>query len=160
MTAPTLYCIDTSALIAGWGELYPIAQFPSLWDHMATLVGEGRLIAPVEVRNEIKRQDDALSKWLTGNKAMFVDVDEAIQVRQRAILTRHKRLVDTRKSHFSADPWVIALSLERGAHLITEEKPTNSPTKPHIPDVCRDPEFTCPCSGLLELIRREQWVYR
>jgi hypothetical protein len=160
MSAGTVYCIDTSAIIRMWNEAYPIAHFPTLWEHLGQLVAAGRLIAPAEVREELKRIDDGLSKWLTAHKAMFVAIDEAVQIRQKAILAKHKRLVDTRKEHFAADPWVIALALERGADLVTEERPTGSPTKPNIPDVCRDPDFKCQCINVLEVIKREKWVYK
>lgn len=160
MSADAVYCIDTSAIIRMWNEAYPIAHFPTLWEHLGELVAAGRLIAPAEVREELKRIDDGLSKWLTAHKGMFIAIDEAVQIRQKAILAKHKRLVDTRKEHFAADPWVIALALERGAHLVTEERPTGSPTKPNIPDVCRDPDFKCPCINMLEVIKTEKWVYR
>lgn len=160
MSAATLYCIDTSAIIRMWNEAYPVAHFPTVWEHLGELVAAGRLIAPIEVREELKRIDDGLSKWLSGHKAMFIAIDEPVQIRQKAILARHKRLVDTRKDHFAADPWVIALALERGADLVTEERPTGSPTKPNIPDVCRDPDFKCPCINVLEVIKREEWVYK
>lgn len=158
MTA--VYCLDTSAVIRMWNEAYPVAHFPTLWSHLADLVEAGRIISPIEVREELKRMDDGLSKWLTSQKAMFVPIDEAVQVRQKAILAKHRRLVDTRKEHFAADPWVIALSLERGAVLVTEERPTGSPNKPNIPDVCRDPDFNCPCINVLDVIRREKWIYK
>lgn len=159
MTATPLYCFDTSAMIRMWGEAYPVGHFPTLWHHLGELVTDGRLVAPIEVREELKRIDDGLSKWLQANKAMFVPIDEAVQIRQKAILAKHKRLVDTRKEHFAADPWVIALSLERGATLVTEER-SGSSAKPNIPDVCRDPDFRCPCINVLEVIRREKWVYK
>lgn len=160
MSTGTVYCIDTSAVIRSWNEAYPIAHFPTFWQHIGELVAAGRLIAPIEVREELKRIDDGLGKWLGTHKTMFVAIDEAIQIRQKAILAKHKRLVDTRKEHFAADPWVIALALERNAVLVTEERPTGSPSKPNIPDVCRDPDFTCPCINVLEVIRREKWVYK
>lgn len=159
MSDTPLYCIDTSAIIRIWSEAYPIGHFPTVWQHLGDLVSAGRLISPIEVREELKRIDDGVSKWLGTHKAMFVPIDEAVQIRQKAILTKHRRLVDTRKEHFAADPWVIALSLERGAHLVTEER-SGSPSKPNIPDVCRDPDFACPCLNVLDVIKREKWVYR
>ena len=110
MDGSGLYCFDTSSLLAAWNELYPIGHFPTVWEHLAALVEAGRAIAPVEVRHEVEKRDDGLFKWLKTNKAMFVDVDEPVQVRQRDILTKFPRLVAERKNLFSAYPWVSALA--------------------------------------------------
>jgi hypothetical protein len=155
-----LYCFDTSSLLAAWNELYPTDHFPMLWEHLASLVAADRAIAPIEVRHEIQKRDDGLFKWLKDNKAMFIDVDEPVQIRQRSILAKHPRLVDARKTHFAADPWVIALALERGADVVTDERPSTRAHRPNIPDVCADAEFDRPCFSMLEVIRREKWVYK
>ncbi|MCC0057777.1 MAG: DUF4411 family protein [Hyphomicrobiaceae bacterium] len=160
MDGSGLYCFDTSSLLAAWNELYPIGHFPTVWEHLAALVEAGRAIAPVEVRHEVEKRDDGLFKWLKTNKAMFVDVDEPVQVRQRDILTKFPRLVAERKNRFSADPWVIALALERGAAVVTDERATLKPLRPNIPDVCADGEFLRPCFPILEVIRQEKWIYR
>lgn len=160
MAGGVVYCFDTSSLIAAWRERYPIAHFPTLWEHLAALVAAERAIAPIEVRHEVQKHDDGLFKWLKDNKAMFIDVDEPIQLRQRAILAKHPRLVDARKAHFAADPWVVALALERGAAVVTDERTTSNPNKPTIPYVCGDAAFQCPCFPVLEVIRGEKWVYK
>ena len=73
---------------------------------------------------------------------------------------KHPRLVDARKTYFAADPWVIALALERGADVVTDERPSTRAHRPNIPDVCADAEFGRPCFSMLEVIRREKWVYK
>ncbi|HKZ97500.1 MAG TPA: DUF4411 family protein [Hyphomicrobiaceae bacterium] len=153
------YCIDTSSLIAAWGELYPIEHFPKLWEHVEALVQNGRLKAPVEVLHETKRRSTELHKWLGKRKAMFVDIDEDIQRRQTAIMAAFPKLIDTRRGHFAADPWVIALSIERGLVLVTQERFTGKPARPNIPDVCADGRFKTDCINLLDLIRREKWIF-
>ena len=40
---------------------------------------------------------------------------------------------------------------------LTMERPTGQPQRPNIPDVCR--ELGMPCFTVLELIRREGWVF-
>ncbi|WP_280175425.1 DUF4411 family protein [Mesorhizobium carmichaelinearum] len=42
----TIYCIDTSALIAAWYERYKPKRFPRLWDEFDKLIGQGRLVSP------------------------------------------------------------------------------------------------------------------
>lgn len=160
MAGSEIYCFDTSALLAAWNELYPIGHFPGLWEHLTGLVESGRAVAPIEVRHEVQKRDDGLFAWLKKNKAMFVDVDEPVQLRQRTILEKYPRLVAERKNRFSADPWVIALAVERGLSVVTEERPTTKAHRPNIPDVCADKEVGRPCLPLLEVIRQEQWVYK
>src|SRR5690606_5459593 len=133
--------------------------FPAFWDRVASLVDAGRLVAPLEVLHETKRRSDALHKWLSQRKAMFIDIDEAIQARQSAIMAAYPRLIDQRSSHFAADPWVISLAVERGLVLVTQERPTGKVLRPNIPDVCDDEAFKTPCINVLDLIRRENWVF-
>ena len=119
------YCIDTSALITAWGEMYPIENFPPIWDNFQQLID-----------------------------------DDPIQRRQAAIMAAYPKLIDQRKGHFAADPWVIAVAIERGLHLVTLERLTGKANRPNIPDVCADAAFKAPCINLLDLIRREKWVLK
>ncbi len=78
----------------------------------------------------------------------------------RNCCTRFRQALEVCDRQWLPCTWVIALALERGADLVTEERPTGSPTKPNIPDVCRDPDFKCQCINVLEVIKREKWVYK
>lgn len=153
------YCIDTSSLIAAWGETYPIEHFPQVWERIEALIEEGRLKAPVEVLHETKRRSDKLHKWLNARKKMFVDIDEAIQQRQAAVMAAYPKLIDQRPGHNAADPWVISLAVEHRLLLITQERMTGKANRPNIPDVCADANFKTTCINILDLIRRENWVF-
>jgi len=155
------YCIDTSSLITAWAETYPIEHFPTIWERIDRLIANGNLKSPVEVYHETKRRSDDLYKWLGERKeAMFIDIDDGIQMRQAAIMRAYPKLIDQRKGHFAADPWVISLALERGLLLVTQERQTGNPNRPNIPDVCVDPQFSVECINVLEMIRREKWILR
>jgi len=52
-----------------------------------------------------------------------------------------------------ADPFVVALATERDLTVLCAER--SKPSKPRIPDVCR--ELGIDCIGLVELFRREGW---
>lgn len=153
------YCIDTSALIAAWSELYPIEHFPAVWERLDELVEARKLMAPVEVLHETKRRSDDLNKWLGQRKKMFIDIDDGIQIRQAAVMAAYPRLIDQRRSHNAADPWVISVALERGLLVVTQERATGNGKRPHIPDVCNDPSFKADCINVVQLIRREKWVF-
>ena len=150
------YCIDTSSLIAAWQERYPIENFPAFWVRMDALIVAGRLIAPVDVLHETKKRSDELHTWLKIRRAMFRELDDAVQIEAAQVLAQFPRLVGERKFRTSADPFVIALARVEGLQLVTDEKPTGSMSRPNIPDVCN--ELGLAAIGILELIRREKWV--
>jgi Domain of unknown function (DUF4411) len=152
----TVYCIDTSALIAAWQERYPPENFPSFWTRMETLITETRLVAPIEVLRETGKRSDELHAWLNERKHMFRELEDEIQIAAAEVLSQFPRLVGERKLRTSADPFVIALARVENLQIITDEKPTGSPTRPNIPDVCA--AFGMTTMGLLELIRAERWV--
>lgn len=153
-----MYSVDTSSLIFAWSEHYPIAHFPRFWNAMDQLIADKRIFAPDEVLNECSKRDEDLHNWLKDREQMFVPLEEPIQIRHSEILAKFPQLVDARKTHFAADPWVIALALEHGLTIVTEERPTGSAQRPNIPDVCNDEQFTIPCINMLALIKTEKWV--
>jgi hypothetical protein len=151
-----VYCIDTSSLIAAWQERYPIENFPPFWDKLDALIDEERLMAPIEVLNEMKKRSDELHVWLKARPSMFRELDDAIQIEAAQVLAQFPRLVGERKLRTSADPFVIALARVEGLELVTDEKPTGNNARPNIPDVCTALGMTS--IGLLDLIRAEKWV--
>lgn len=152
-----IYCVDTSSLIAAWQERYPIENFPKFWDRMENLIGDGRLISPIEVFNEIKKRSDELHGWLKARKdGIFRDLDDKVQIEVANVLQRFPRLVADKKLRTSADPFVIALAKLTGYQLVTEEKPTGNLNRPNIPDVCA--QLSVSTIGILQLIQREKWV--
>jgi hypothetical protein len=154
--AMKVYCIDTSSLIAAWQERYPIENFPSFWGKMEDLVVQQRLVAPVEVLNEIQKRSDDLHAWLKARSGMFRELEDAIQIEAAKILAQFPRLVGQKKLRTSADPFVIALARVETLQIITDEKPTGSLDRPNIPDVCTAMGMTA--IGLLDVIRAEKWV--
>ena len=152
-----VYCIDTSSLIAAWQERYPIENFPSFWVKIDELVQAGRLVSPVEVRTETSKRSDELHTWLKARPSMFRELDDPVQIAATEVLGRFPKLVGAKKLRTSADPFVIALARVEGLQIVTEEKPTGSIDRPHIPDVCS--AFGMPdVMDLLQLIRAEKWI--
>jgi len=164
-----VYCIDTSSLIE-MKDRYPIDVFVDLLPKMESLIKEGRLIAPMEVKREIERGDDELKKWVTGKKRLFVKPDVKQIKKVKEILRDYPFLAKSEEVAASnADPWLIALAIVRDEeeheklfkHLkhkhvvVTEESPTN-PQK--IPAVCRN--YNIECINLLEFFRRLGWKFR
>jgi hypothetical protein len=111
-----------------------------------------------EVRIELEKQDDELLKWCQDVDGFFVDIDDPIQESVADILKNYPLIFDNRKNRSGADPWVIALAHVHSCTVVTEEQPTNSTRRPHIPDVCQ--ALGIQCFGILGVIRQEGWVFR
>lgn len=150
------YSVDTSALIGAWNRHYPPDIFPQLWRKFEDLIAEGQLVASEEVLFELERKDDAVLGWAKKQQGFFVPTDAPIQIAVRGILSAHRKLIDERKGRSGADPFVIALAKLNNCAVLTDEKPTNRPDRPHIPDVCDD--LGIPWLDLLRLFREQNWV--
>ena len=136
-----IYCIDTSSLITGWNDRYPPEIFPGLWEHFEGLIEIEKLIAPEEVYFELEKQDDSIKSWVDKNK----------------ILKKHLNLIDLNRTSNQADPFVIALALQRNGIVVTEEKWTNSPKRTKIPNVCE--AYNVQCIDLINMIRQLKWKF-
>ncbi len=131
------YCLDTSALIEPWRTRYPIDIFPTFWNTLDEWAEAEIVLAPDEVRIELKKIDDELLEWVNQRRYIFRPPEEDVQLVVSKILAheRYKRLVDTKKGRSIADPWVIAQAQVTGSIVVTEEQPAGG-RSPKIPDVC------------------------
>lgn len=78
MAWPTVYSIDSSALIHGWHRVYRPQNFGFIWKRLTLLIEEERLKASIEVRHELKKKDDELYEWCKNYQdALFVEIDDA-----------------------------------------------------------------------------------
>ena len=152
----TVYCADTSALIAAWDERYPIGNFPPLWDRIEQLGTVKRLWIPEAVIDETEKRSKDLNKWLKDRPDIVIGYETDVQQAARQVLASYPRLVGAKKVRYAADPFVIATAHSRGMFVLTEEYPTNSLSRPNIPDVCKD--MSVPCATLIDVIRSENWV--
>jgi hypothetical protein len=159
MAGGPLYSIDTSALIHGWSRAYPRDIFPRVWDRLDGLINDGSLIATMEVYREIQRQDDDLARWCEERlDALFVEIDDPIQIHVSHIMATYPRLVDTRKGLSTADPFVIGLAMCHNDPLtVVTQESGGSATKPRLQYVCQTEGVRC--INLLQLIQEQRWVF-
>lgn len=158
-----VYSVDTSALI-DLGRWYPRSVFRKLWQEMKVLVTQGRLIAPPQVREEIKRQDDELLRWVRAQKRMFVQLQSVHLQCVSEILGHFPDLIDPNKQTEDADPFVIAVALARKrGHLfgsdyvvVTQER-LRSHGRPRIPNVCQ--HYGIECLDIFQFFAREGWTF-
>jgi len=166
-----IYCIDTSS----WIELkdkYPFDVFSSLWNNLASLINDNRIISPSEVENEIR--DNELIRWIKPNKdKIFIRIDQNQAQVVSEILKVFPRLVDVEKTTPDADPFVIALALaktraeqatllpslkEHNKYIVVcEESALGKGLTHKIPHVCR--HFDIHCIKIVELFRSEKWEF-
>jgi len=153
-----IYSIDTSALIHGWQKAYPPNAFPMLWNKLDELIMNNSIVATEEVLRELSKKDDEIYKWAKERPEMFIKIDEDIQLIVSEILSKHKKLLDTRNNRSSADPFVIALARIKTGTVITNEGRTYKLKRPNIPDVCD--AMGIRCIDMLQLIKEQNWVFK
>jgi len=166
MAEQACYCTDTSALIE-LHAIYGSDVFVSLWQNVAGLVKDGRLIAPREVLREIEKKDDELLRWVKKHRKIFRQQDIEQLQRAQEILSRFPDLIDPAKEIPDADPFVVALAIIENTKrqdtlfkshciVLTQEKPSRG-ARPKIPDVCQ--RYGIECILVAELFRKEGWKF-
>jgi len=150
------YCFDTSSLIECWTRTYPPDVVPGLWEKLDNAIAHAAVRCPEEVREELKRQDDELSKWLAARPYVFIALDEPIQKATTTLLRDHSRLMKATKNRNGADPFVIATAQVNGLTVVTEEI-GGTEVKPKIPSVCAAVDVRC--VNVLAFIREQGWSF-
>lgn len=159
-----LYIIDTSSLVK-LNRNNPLDVFPSIWEKLKLLADNNRLIAPREVLNEIRLNDDMLSRWAKNQKKMFKEPTQRQIELVQEILREFPALIDTERK-FDADPWVIALAIELSSNtqttlftikriVVTEEKLRENRVR--MPFVCNKKSIEC--IEVVELFRAEGFKF-
>jgi len=137
-----LYMIDTCSFTE-LRRVYPRKNFPPVWELIEDLVVQGRFLSVDDVFLELDAQDDEVAAWARAHRDVFLPLTEEIQQKAREILRSHQTLVDLKKRKSSADPFLIAAVLLRGATVVTQEKRSGGPPAVKIPDVCATYEARC-----------------
>jgi hypothetical protein len=155
------YTIDTSALTQGWRK-YPPKVFSSLWNEIGSLIIDGVLIAPDEVKQELKVGGDDLYKWCNKFSGFFLPIDPDVQNANTKILghPEHRKLINLKTpSIYCADSWVIATAQVRDLIVISEEVIMQSPSpyKTKIPNVCKDLKIDH--FSFLEFVIEQNWSF-
>jgi hypothetical protein len=132
-----LYIIDTSSL-KELHDRYPKYLFPSIWQHIDSLIHDGQLHSHIEVHREIKNttnQQDKLLLWSNKNKKIFSGIDDC-QI-QKIDLIRPKYNPQYWNNEINrpapwADPYLIAMAICESGIIITQENKTNDNRIPLI----------------------------
>ncbi len=154
-TSPSVYCIDTSAVIDWHERYYPPESFPSLLPLVDDLIDTGRLLMSEEVSLELQAKTAAAGAWCDTRKDKLVlPTDASVAIAVRDVLREHPRLVGALKNRNRADPFVIAVARLKGAVVVTGEV-GGTADRPKIPYVCG--QVGVQCLTFVQLIRAEGW---
>jgi hypothetical protein len=148
MDQQRVYCFDTSAFVTLSRTSTNIIEIPgSLWDHLAQMMFNGSIISHMIVYDEIfsnPKNPDFITKWIADKKDYFFEISQGQINIVPEIVKSFPNLIDYKMEREQADPWLIALAIEKTKELtlfgssvvvvVTHENP-NSSVK--IPAACR-----------------------
>ena len=152
--ASTIYCIDSSALIAAWYERYRPRRFPRLWEHFSVLVIDGRLVSSSLVLAECSKRSPELHEWLLTHEMMFMQPDADVQGQAAYVVNTYPKLVGVGRERSSADPFLIATAHVYGHTIVTEEVGPTSLRS--IPGVCN--AMGVKFCNLVDMFDAEDWT--
>lgn len=159
------YCADASSLLK-MKQDFPQTVFPTVWEKVERTIHDGRLFAPEEVFREIER-DNELEAWAKLRKLMFKKITVEVWEAAQEIAARFPGLAKHGRFGPAADPFVVALARienhptnaslydESGECVVVTEEGGGSE---QIPAACA--AFGVPCTNLVGLFERENWVFR
>jgi hypothetical protein len=137
-----IYCFDTS-VFTSLNRIQNIIPIPDLWYLLDSLFKSNRIISHEYVFDEIN-PNDFLGKWIQDKLRYFLGLSEKQIELTTKILEKFPDLIDTEKEKNQADPWVIALAIEKSEeitlfgknvviYVVSQEKISSSKK---IPAVC------------------------
>jgi Domain of unknown function (DUF4411) len=143
-----LYCFDASAFITLSRTDERVIQIPeSVWTRLAKLMEEGVIISHQLVFDEISSQSknpDFIAKWVADKQDYFLPRTDAQKEIVPDIVRKFPHLIDFAREKEQADPWLIALAIEKErdtgifhkteATIVSQENPESSKK---IPAVCK-----------------------
>ena len=156
------YVIDTCSLV-DLNKFNPIDLYPSVWEKLEILIKKKKLYAPIEVFNELSKQDDSVFEWAKKHKSMFLPITKKQIEIVTEILQKFPEMLKVERQ-YDADPWVIALTIELRMQkqlipvtwlIVTEEQIRGNKLK--IPFICKD--YKINCLKIFDMFRERGWKF-
>jgi len=155
-----LYLVDANVLIDAHRDFYPIDRVPEFWEWLEHHGNEGNIRIPLEIYEEIKSGNDALTAWIRQK-----EITEALLLKEDADPGRVADVVnngygsdlnDIEIEKIGRDPFLISyatVDLSQRCVVTTEaSRPSAQGANRRIPDVCTD--LGASCCNTFELTRQ------
>ena len=153
---PKRYSFDTSAFIETWRHYQPIDVFPKVWEDLANVIAENRILCSIIVQEELRRKDDDLLHWVL-ERVTFLEPtkkEEAIVI--SIISDAHfSQWAKGRKNQ--ADPFVVALGKVNKCPVVTWEHTFDRTLSNTLASACKLQGVEA--ISFVEFQRREQFRY-
>jgi hypothetical protein len=168
-TLSKIYCIDSSAFIT-LNRIYAMGFLPGeIWPLLQKLFDCDRILSHEFVYDEIcpdTKKPDFLANWIKPNKKHFCPVTIRQTELVTNILLKFTALISYDKEINEADPWVIALAIEKkeGSDLfdhwanLTVVSNENERSSVKIPAACK--EFGIKHLSLKDFFTDNGWKIR
>ena len=143
-----IYCFDASAFITlsrTSDNVIEISQ--KLWEGLEKMMKTGDIISHRIVFDEISsgtKNPDFITKWVVDKQKYFLPRTDAQIVQVPKIVQKFPGLIDYQQEREQADPWLIALAMEKSKEanlfeihtcvVVSQESPRSSKK---IPEACK-----------------------
>ncbi len=116
-TVRKIYCFDTSAFVMLSRTSENIIALPNeLWNHLKEMMENGEIISHEIVFEEISsgtKNPDFITKWIADKKSSFLKKTDSQIIDMSKIVKQFPDLIDPEAEHEQADPWIVALAMEK-----------------------------------------------
>ena len=160
-----IYCFDASIFIT-LNRINNFISIPDIWDELEQMFISDRLISHRYVYEEFnpeRKKPDFIAKWIKDKKQYFYDITPRQIQLTRNILQKFPDLIDYKREKNQADPWLIALAIEKNEeiplfgknkkyYVVSGEKDLSNKK---IPATCR--EFNVPHMSFKEFMQDNGW---
>lgn len=162
-----IYLLDANVFITPHRLYYPFDFAQGFWDQLAEKLKLDNVAVLDIVVSEVSKMEDELSSWI-GNLEEF----ESLSIKAPSFVANYGRVLNYVKDcglyregalrswarGDIADPWLIAVAMDTGAVIITEEtsagpiSPKNKSRNAKLPDVAA--HFGVKCANLFYFMRQ------
>lgn len=143
-----IYCFDTSAFLTLSRTSENVMKIPdALWDFLEKMMKEKQVVSHRIVFDEItsgSKNPDFITRWVENKKDYFLLKTDGQRVELPKIVQKYPELIDYKRESEQADPWLIALAIEKSkdvnlfeacvAVVVSQENPNSSKK---IPAACK-----------------------
>jgi len=143
-----MYVIDSDALITAFRYDFPPRSDPGgFWNWLNEMAGQGQIVIPEAVFDEIGGGTDDLYELLIGMKNINKEpTANALQCISQVLEAYDEDLSEIDLEQIDgADPYIIAHAMGLDAVVVTNEVPNNAtvPRNKKIPNICESLNVSC-----------------